>query len=137
MRGLPDLAEIEGLRRKIGRWRQGRPKSQSMPEELWREATAAAKRLGAGRVARALGLGYEGLKQRVLAKEAGRRAAPTNTGLASQFIELPSLPVAGSAAGGEGLVVEMVATDGTRLTIRSREASPGVLAVIQAFRGRS
>jgi len=137
MRGLPDLAEIEGLRRKIERWRQSRPKSQSMPEELWQEATAAARRLGAGRVARTLGLGYEGLKQRVLAKEAGRRVAPRETALASQFVELPSLPVACTEASGEGLLLEMVATDGTRLTIRTREASPGVLAVIHAFRGRS
>jgi len=137
MRGLPDLAEIEGLRRKIERWRQGRPKRLPMPEELWREATAAARKLGTGRVARALGLGYEALKQRVLAKEAGLRAAPRETVLASQFIELPSLPVPGSTVGGEGLVVEMVATDGTRLTIRASEASPGVLAVIQAFRGHS
>jgi hypothetical protein len=137
MRGLPDLAAIEGLGRKIERWRQGRPKSLPMPEALWQEATAAARKLGTGRVARALGLGYEGLKQRVLAREAGRRAAPRETVLASQFVELPSLPVAGSDAGGEGLLLEMVATDGTRLTIRTREANPGVLAVIQAFRGRS
>jgi hypothetical protein len=43
MRGLPDLAEIEGLQRKIERWRQKRPKSQSMPEELWREAGGGQK----------------------------------------------------------------------------------------------
>jgi hypothetical protein len=108
-----------------------------MPEELWREATAAAEKLGTARVARALGLGYAGLKQRVLSKGAGRSAAPREVAPASQFLELPSLSVMGTVVGDEGLVVEMVATDGTKLTIRAREASLGVLAVIQAFRGRS
>jgi hypothetical protein len=73
MQQLAHLAEIDGLKVKIERWRQGRPKSGSMPEELWQEASAAAKRLGTGRVARALGLGYEGLKQRVLSKKVGGR----------------------------------------------------------------
>jgi hypothetical protein len=136
MRGLPDLAEIEGLKRKIQGWRQGRPKSLPMPEELWREATAAAGRLGTGRVARVLGLGYAGLKQRVLSKEAaGRVAVPRNAVPTSQFIEL--LPPVLGSRDGEGLMVELVTTDGARLTIRAREASAGVLALIQAFRGRS
>jgi hypothetical protein len=72
-----------------------------------------------------------------LSKEANRSAPPREVTLASQFVELPSLPVMGAADGGEGLLVEMVATDGTRLMIRAREASAGVLAAIQAFRGRS
>lgn len=136
MRGLPDLAEIEGLQRKVERWRESRPKSVPMPEELWREATAAAKRLGTGRVARALGLGYAALKERVLSKPTSQRASPREAAVASQFIELPSLAALGGAVGGEGLVVEVVATDGARLTIRAREASAELLAVIEAFRGR-
>jgi hypothetical protein len=59
MRGLPDLAEIQRLQRQIERWRKERPKSVPKPEELRGEATAAARKLGTGRVAGALGLGYE------------------------------------------------------------------------------
>jgi len=46
---FPELTEIEGLRGKIQGWRQSQPKSRSMPEELWQEASTAAKSLGAGR----------------------------------------------------------------------------------------
>jgi hypothetical protein len=87
---LPELAEIEGLRERIEAWRQMRPKSRPMPEELWREASAAAKRLRAGRVARALGLKYETLKQRVISGTpsggrggVGREKAPGK----AEFIE--------------------------------------------------
>jgi hypothetical protein len=64
MRGLPDLAGIEVLQRKIERWRRERPKSRSMPEELWREATGAPDSWA---LAHVLGLGYEGPRKRVLA----------------------------------------------------------------------
>jgi hypothetical protein len=39
---LPELTETEGLRGKIEGWRQSQPKSRSMPEELWQEASTAA-----------------------------------------------------------------------------------------------
>jgi hypothetical protein len=71
-----------------------------MPEELWQEASAAAKRLGTGRVARALGLGYEGLKQRVLSKKmVGRRDRESGElgAQEAQFIELPGFPMLGRA----------------------------------------
>jgi hypothetical protein len=141
MQKLPNLSEIDGLKVKIERWRQGRPKSGSMPEELWQEASAAAKRLGTNRVARALGLGYEGLKQRVLSKKVGGRRDKGSGDLGAQeaqFIELPGFPVLGSAAGSrEGMVVELVAADGMRLTIRTQQASAAVVEMISAFRGRS
>jgi hypothetical protein len=140
MQRLSDLAQIDGLKVKIERWRQARPKSGSMPEELWQEAGAAAKRLGTNRVARALGLGYEGLKQRVLSKKkGGPRGKEPGEVLAqeAQFIELPGLPMLGSPAGnGEEMVVELVAADGMRLTIRTRQAGAAVVEMISAFRGR-
>jgi hypothetical protein len=34
------------------------------------------------------------------------------------------------------MVLEMVAADGTRLTIRVKGASPNISALIEAFRGR-
>jgi hypothetical protein len=141
MQQLAHLAEIDGLKVKIERWRQGRPKSGSMPEELWQEASAAAKRLGTGRVARALGLGYEGLKQRVLSKKVGGRRDKESGELGvqeAQFIELPGFPVLDSAVvSQEEMVVELVAADGMRLTIRTKQASAAVVQMISAFRGRA
>jgi hypothetical protein len=136
---LPELAEIEGLRGRIEAWRQMRPKSRPMPEELWQEASAAAKRLGAGRVARALGLKYETLKQRVISgsPSGARGGAGREKALGrAEFIELREFPVPGLSAGRDEMVVEMVAADGTRLTIRLKGASPDWMALINAFRGR-
>jgi hypothetical protein len=138
--GFPELTEIEGLRGRIEEWRQSQPKSRSMPEELWQEASTAARTLGAGRVARALGLNYEALKQRVLAsgpgRHGGRRRRKTQTE-GTGFIELKEFPAVGQLAARDEMVVEMVAADGARLTIRINAASVSVPALINTLRGRT
>lgn len=138
--GLPELTEIEGLRGKIEGWRQSQPKSRSMPEELWQEASTAARTLGAGRVARALGLNYEALKQRVLSNGPGRRGVPDRRKTQAEgtgFIELKEFSAVGQLAARDEMVVEMVAADGARLTIRINAASASVPALINTLRGRS
>jgi hypothetical protein len=133
-----ELVETDGLRGRIEGWRQTSPKSRAMPEELWNEASAAAKKLGAGRVARALGLNYEALKQRVISSSAGRRGAPAQRQpQRTEFIELSGFPGLSQATAGDEAVVEVVAADGTRLTIRLKAVSLNVAALVNAFRGRS
>lgn len=136
----PELTGIEGLRGRIEGWRQSRPKSRPMPQELWREASEAAKRLGTGRVARALGLSYEALKQRVISGEVqGRRRGIRGRGQEAeqaQFIELNGFAALGPAPNREEMVVEVVAADGARLTIRVKGSSPNLCALIEGFRGR-
>jgi len=126
---LPELAEIEGLRRQDRSMAADAAEERLMPEELWQEASAAAKRLGAGRVARALGLKYETLKQRVISgsPNGARGGAGREKALGrAEFIELREFPVPGLSAGRDEMVVEMLAADGTRLTIRLKGASPGL-----------
>ena len=137
---FPELTELEGLRGKIEVWRQSRPKSRPMPEELWQEASAAARRLGSGRVARALGLNYETLKQRVLSNGAGRRRGGVRRKVQPEsagFVELSGFPALCPSAASDEMVVDMVAADGMRLTIRVKAASANVPALINAFRGRA
>lgn len=127
---------IEGLRDRIEGWRQSSPKSRNMPEELWKEASAAAKRLGACRVARALGVKYETLKQRVLANgAAGFGGEATVLPSGTHFIELTGLSGLSHTAADEA-VVELAAADGARLTIRLKGAGLDVVALVSAFRGR-
>ncbi len=136
-----ELVEIDGLRGRIEGWRrQTFPKSRSMPEELWKEASAAAKKLGAGRVARALGLNYEALKERVISSSAGghrggtrRQSQPEGT----EFIELSGFPGLNQVNPRDEAVVEVVAADGARLIIRLKGVSLNVMALVNAFRGRS
>ncbi|MGH8291709.1 MAG: hypothetical protein ACREV7_22525 [Steroidobacteraceae bacterium] len=127
---------IEGLRDRIEGWRQSSPKSRNMPEELWKEASAAAKRLGACRVARALGVKYETLKQRVLGSgAAGVGGEATVLPSGTQFIELTGLSGLSHTAADEA-VVELAAADGARLTIRLKGAGLDLAALVSAFRGR-
>ena len=62
-RDLP--VALRAARRQLDRWRsQHRPHTR-LPEELWRKATALARRHGLNRTATALGLKYDSLKKRV------------------------------------------------------------------------
>jgi hypothetical protein len=56
---------LRTARRQLDRWRsQHRPHTR-LPEELWRKATALARRHGLNKTASALGLKYDSLKKRV------------------------------------------------------------------------
>lgn len=108
-----------------------------MPSELWEEATALARSLGVSPVCRALGLGYASLQQRVRGSSEPRSlAVPQSMG---GFIELSRTPLVGASLQGEeawGVVVEVVAGDGARLTLRLPAGSAlDVAGLVTAFRG--
>jgi hypothetical protein len=52
------VAGLSALSRKMEHWRGQKPRGRSMPEELWQEASEAARSLGVSRVATALKVGY-------------------------------------------------------------------------------
>ena len=137
--------ELKGLQRRIEACRRTQPGTRPMPEELWKEASGFARKLGICRVSRALRVNYGGLKRRVLSRGLpvvdGRRRERSPTVVRPDFIELSGLPALGAlseAAAGSDAVVEVVAPDGTRLTIRVKRATnPNVAAWVSAFRDRS
>jgi hypothetical protein len=109
-----------------------------MPEPLWSEASRAAERHGIWRVSQELQLNYESLKKRAAPSVAGHRGARASksrevTNAVPQFIELSGL---GRAESREQTVVEVVAPDGTRMTIRLKGASPDAAGLLNAFRNR-
>jgi hypothetical protein len=59
--------ELEGLHRRIQAWWQTRRGTRTMPQELWKQASGFAQKLGICKVSRALRVNYGGLKRRVLA----------------------------------------------------------------------
>jgi hypothetical protein len=79
------FADIEEVRRRLQEWRQSRKHGSRIPEALWISAVKLAKKYRPARVAHALGLDYDGLKQRLkTAKQHGtseQESKPT-------FIEL-------------------------------------------------
>ncbi len=58
-------AELEALRRRFDHWRELGRKGRRIPHELWSDAAELARRHGINRVAKGLGLDYNGLKRRV------------------------------------------------------------------------
>lgn len=128
---------LQQLRKRIEQWRLTRQQHGPMPGALWDEAASLAQSLGVSPVARALGLGYASLQQRVRGRsEPSSAAAP---GSPSGFIELQCTPLAGAPTVGNRVaeaLVEVVASDGTRLTIRLPAPSAlEVAALVAAFRG--
>ena len=122
---------IEGLRVRIEAWRRSESRGRRMPEELWQEASAAAQRRGVCPVSRALGLGYQTLKRRACPSQ----SSPSNVVSHPRFIEVAGFGSLNGVAADEA-IVEMVSTDGSRLTVRLKDSSSALLSVIQAWRGR-
>jgi hypothetical protein len=126
---------LEGLRRRVAGWRQTRRRHGPMPEELWREAAVLARELGVSRVSHAVGIGYAGLSDRVGAS--GPQAAESGE-TKNRFVELSGAQWAASSTLGaaSGPLIEVVAADGARLTIRLPAGSAvDVAAVVRAHRG--
>lgn len=136
-----ELSGLETLLDQIEVWRGTRPRTRSMPEPLWSEAAGLARELGVYRVARALGLNFDTLKRR--AKQSGARSSRRRgvarracVPMSSGFVEVRGLAEVSRAALAQQTVVEVVASDGARLSIRLQCASTDVVALVQAFRGR-
>ena len=113
---------IDGVRRRVARWRQMRPHAHApMPETLWAAAVALTRQHGLYQTARALGVDYGALKRHV-------EGAATTAHAKPMFVELPPHPPGGRA--GE-CVMEI---DGPRATVRVRV--PGLALPDLATLGR-
>jgi hypothetical protein len=101
-----------------------------MPADLWTEATKRGRVLGAYRVARELGIGYQSLRERLGddgVDETPKRPAFVEVNTAPLFAPTPS------TAGGE---VEITDTSGLKMVIRlGAGESVDVAALVSAFRG--
>ena len=119
---------LQEVRRRVDVWRWTRLKRSPMPEELWARATRLAQSLGVWRVARDVGLCYESLKRRVEEK------APRKEPGAMRFVEVRGSDLM-DVASSDGTVVELHATDGTRLRVRlGGSAQVDMVALVAAFR---
>ena len=119
---------LQQVRRGIDVWRWTRLKRSPMPEELWAQAARLARSLGVWRVARDLGLCYESLKRRVEEKASRKETS------AVRFVEVRGSDLM-NVASSDGTVVELHATDGTRMTVRlGVGAQVDMMALMAAFR---
>ncbi len=121
--------ELAELRSGIEGWRASKgSKVERMPEALWTEATAWARRLGACAVSRALGIGYASLRQRLDATGGSETGAEVSR---AGFVEL-------SGWAGSPMVVEVDRADGCRLRLQvGPGAAPDAAGVLRAFLGQA
>ena len=142
-------ADLPALRRQFRVWRARKRSGEAIPRNLWQGAAALARRHGASRIALALGLDSHKLKQMSLgrwpvrgSKRVGAQRAvqgkPSVAAVAAdaRFIELKSPAVSSGSRDGEA-VVEIVAADGARITLRLKDSSPALLGLMAALRGRA
>jgi hypothetical protein len=120
---------LEGVRRRIERWRQTRKVRSPIPDAFWAAAARMAKTYGMNRTARALRLNYYGLKKRVEQQGAGVVGAAGAEGEVP-FIELAPLPSTSVCE----CLLELENASGARMRIQLKGvAVPDLAALSQAF----
>lgn len=132
MRWQTTSAEPEGfarVRQRLEQWRQ-LPRSEGrrrIPERLWRAAVELAGQHGTYRTARALGLNYQNLKDRL--GSAGQREGAAHEERGGAFVELTPAFV-----GGPECVVDLEDGTGARMRIQLRgAAAPDLAALASGF----
>jgi hypothetical protein len=129
--GAGAARSVAAVGRRIEHWRRVRVKRSPMPEDLWQAATELAQVHGTSAVARELGLGYDGLRDRVeggMAKRA-KPAVPTKG-----FVEVDGAGLLGVGRS-PGTVVELWDGDNrAKLLIRLGEREGlDVVGLAEAF----
>lgn len=108
---------IEQVRRRFERWRNSRPRTTRIPDELWATAIEAARQDGVNRTARALHLDGGKLKRLLVAADAGaKRRHPSPP----TFVELIAPPSAEPA----GCVIEFESQSGSKMRIQWKATVP-------------
>ncbi len=119
-------AQVAAVRRRIERWRWTRVGRARMPRELWAAAVELGRAHGAYRIARALGVNDQTLKDRL---EEDPQAGDDGRAAASGFVELGTMLPPTTAAQS---VVELSDSTGRKLVIRLSSA-PDLPALVAAF----
>lgn len=118
---------LRTARRQFDRWRRRQPKRTRLPEELWRKATALARKHGLNKTASTLGLNYYSLKKRI---EAPAITVSNSQEAPCEFLELlPSPMVAPS------LECTIELDDGRGVTVRMHVRGARVAELVSFARG--
>ena len=129
-RELP--GRLEGVRRRIERWRQTRKVRSHIPDPLWVAAVRMARAYGVNRTAQTLRLDYYGLKKRVEQKTVVAAKATEAQGTA-RFVELAPFSSTGSCE----CSLELENVGGAKMRIQLKSITmPDLAAISQTFWNR-
>jgi hypothetical protein len=119
---------VANVQARFNQWRQTRKKREAIPDELWSAAVGLAEELSVFKVARALGLNYTSLKNRV--NQLSPKVQPEME--ASSFIEIPVM----NAGNAQPYRVDIHRSDGSQMQIRlPHGAETQLSALVGAFMG--
>ena len=121
----PLPVEADQLKAAIQSWRESRTKVGPMPADLWQRAMGLAAKHGACRIARAIGVDYSALRERMEVREVPPPGAA--------FLEIPAAMVLAGVEAGEAQV-DIALADGSQLRMRGRGLDTA--AIISAFMDR-
>jgi hypothetical protein len=123
---------LEGIQRRIERWRRTCKVRSRIPDSLWAAAVRMASAYGVNRAARALRLDYYGLKKRVEQQAVVAVNAKEAKGSA-RFVELAPFSSAGSCE----CLLELENVGGAKMRIQLKGiAMPDLAALSQSFWNR-
>ena len=124
---------ITALGDRIEHWRTTRTRRSPMPDELWQAATRLAQLHGVGAVSRLLRVGYATLRKRLAVADSEPLLVHADE---PGFVELSAAQLLGGSAP-TGAVVELIADDGSRMTVRlDQSAGLDVPGLVATFLGR-
>ena len=117
-RGSPfSSGQVKAVERQVTHWRRTRRKRSPMPPALWDAVVSLARTHGVYGIARALGLSYGTLKQRVEQRPGGGLLGRREE---SGFVEVPAAELVTSFESAS-TVVEFSGWEGAKLVIRLRD----------------
>jgi hypothetical protein len=121
--------DLENTRGRLEQWRQRHQAPTPLPESLWAQAVKLAGRYGVSRTARALGVGYYSLKDRVeKATVSAATGSPTRS--EATFLELAVSPPSGA---GE-CILEWEDAGGGKMRLHLKGvAAPDLVALSRSF----
>ena len=126
-------AGLEGVRRRLERWRGRRKARPRIAEPLWTAAVKMAETHGIHRTAKTLRLDYYSLKKRFERKAAGGDDVPDKR-VAATFLELPAAAWAGSGLSFGECTLELENTGGAKMRVHLKGvAAPDLTALGRSF----
>jgi len=122
--------DLERVRTELALWRRTPGRGRGIPEEIWQGAIQLAQDRGLYRISRDLRLNYQSLQRRLAA--AGSNPPP-KAAHPPVFLDVGR----GHLNAAAGCVVDLVAPDGARMTVRlSASVSEGLAALAAALWSR-
>ena len=125
-------ARLERIRQRFERWRETRKVRSRIPESLWISAVKMARVYGINRTARALGVDYYSLKERVESEASSCGVSERKRNTSSSFVELAAPAIASTCE----CLLELEDVAGAKMRIHLKGVEvPDLAALSRSFWG--